>query len=147
MECNSKSISVRTAESAEDVDRCFPVMHELRPHVDFQQFRQQVGRQGDSVGYKLAFVQCDGKVTAVAGFRVVEMLAWGVAMYVDDLVTTEACRSLGHGGRLFDWLVNHARELGCHQLHLDSGVQRFGAHRFYLHKRMDITSHHFSLRL
>jgi hypothetical protein len=30
---------------------------------------------------------------------------------------------------------------------LDSGVQRFGAHRFYLRRRMDITSHHFALDL
>jgi len=33
------------------------------------------------------------------------------------------------------------------QLHLDSGVQRFSAHRFYLSKRMEISSHHFSLKL
>ncbi|MGZ5001726.1 MAG: GNAT family N-acetyltransferase, partial [Chthoniobacterales bacterium] len=30
---------------------------------------------------------------------------------------------------------------------LDSGVQRFDAHRFYLMKRMKISSHHFSLEL
>jgi hypothetical protein len=32
-------------------------------------------------------------------------------------------------------------------LHLDSGVQRFAAHRFYLARRMDITCHHFALKL
>ena len=31
-------------------------------------------------------------------------------------------------------------------LHLDSGVQRFGAHRFYLASRMDIIAHHFSMK-
>jgi hypothetical protein len=30
---------------------------------------------------------------------------------------------------------------------LDSGVQRFGAHRFYLRRRMNITSHHFAIDL
>ncbi|MGZ5023946.1 MAG: GNAT family N-acetyltransferase, partial [Chthoniobacterales bacterium] len=32
-------------------------------------------------------------------------------------------------------------------LTLDSGVQRFDAHRFYLMKRMKISSHHFVLDL
>jgi hypothetical protein len=51
------------------------------------------------------------------------------------------------GGALFDWLVQLAREHECRELHLDSGVQRFDAHRFYLGKRMHITSHHFALKL
>jgi hypothetical protein len=38
--------------------------------------------------------------------------------------------SKGYGGALFDWLVEHAREHDCDQFHLDSGVQRFRAHRF-----------------
>ena len=68
-------------------------------------------------------------------------------MYVDDLVTDDAERSQGWGGRLLDWLIETAREAGCQQFHLDSGVQRFGAHRFYLMKRMQITCHHFALNL
>ena len=58
-----------------------------------------------------------------------------------------AGRSLGLGSALFDWLVAEARAEGCAKLELDSGVQRFDAHRFYLAKRMIISSHHFSLDL
>jgi len=54
-------------------------------------------------------------------------------------------RSAGYGGELFDWLVEQAREKDCEHLELDSGVQRFDAHRFYLLKRMEISSYHFSL--
>ena len=48
---------------------------------------------------------------------------------------------------MMDWLVGRAKERGCDELHLDSGVQRYGAHRFYLRYGMDITSHHFRLAL
>ena len=89
----------------------------------------------------------DGRVLAVAGFRVAENLAWGRHLYVDDLVTAAAARSTGCGQELFDWLVRYAVEAGCGQLHLDSGVQRFDAHRFYLRNRMSITSHHFARTL
>ena len=44
-----------------------------------------------------------------------------------------------------DWLKCHARENECEQIHLDSGVQRFPAHRFYLREGFDIASHHFSI--
>ena len=122
-------------------------MAELRPQYGEQAFVEQVRRQQQSCGYELASLEDDGAVQAVAGFRIAEFLAWGTILYVDDLVTTSAVRSLGGGGELFAWLVERARAAGCDELHLDSGVQRFGAHRFYLRQRMEITSHHFSLKL
>jgi len=95
----------------------------------------------------LAYLEDEGAIRSVAGFRIQEMLAWGRVLYVDDLVTADVDRSSGYGGQLFDWIVEHARANGCDQLHLDSGVQRFAAHRFYLCRRMEISAHHFSLKL
>jgi len=60
-------------------------------------------------------------------------------------VTAERRRSTGAGKRMIDWLKEHARSLGCRQLELDSGVQRFGAHRFYLREGFHIPSHHFAI--
>ena len=103
--------------------------------------RQQAG------GYLLAYVESHLAIRSVAGFRYSENLAYGKFMYVDDFVTNSDDRSQGFGKLLFDWLVAAAREQGCGVLALDSGVQRFGAHRFYLDNRMSIMSHHFTLRL
>lgn len=135
------------AESRQDLERCFPVVKELRPKYDLESFIAQVGRQAKQVGYAVAFLEDAGEVRSVAGFRLGEYLAWGNTLYVDDLVTREADRSKGYGETLFDWLVERARSLGCAEFHLDSGVHRFAAHRFYLRKRMDITSHHFAMKL
>jgi GNAT superfamily N-acetyltransferase len=99
-----------------------------------------------TAGYKLACL-VDGEVKAVAGFRISECLAWGKVLYVDDLVSKSGERSKGYGGELLDWLIEYAKDKGCDQFHLDSGVQRFAAHRFYLNKRMEITCHHFGLKL
>ena len=54
-------------------------------------------------------------------------------------------RSKGAGAEMMRWLKAHARELGCEQLHLDSGVQRFAAHRFCPREGFEISSHHFSI--
>lgn len=48
---------------------------------------------------------------------------------------------------LFEWLVKEAKAQHCQELHLDSGVQRFDAHRFYLKNQMMIRSHHFVMEL
>ncbi|MCB1211978.1 MAG: GNAT family N-acetyltransferase [Verrucomicrobiales bacterium] len=128
------------------VRRCAPVMRELRPQYDEEALVQRVLMQLTQ-GFRLVGAVAVGEIRAVAGFRILENLAWGRFLYVDDLVSCEADRGAGHGSALIDWLVAEARRLGCDQFHLDSGVQRFGAHRFYLHKGMDINCHHFAMTL
>ena len=138
---------IEEACTPEAIARCFPVMRQLRTHfVDEKNFVAQVQRQR-AEGFRLAFLEDSGGVRAVAGYRMSESLFAGRFCYVDDLVTDAAARSLGYGGALFDWLVAEARAAGCAKLDLDSGVQRFAAHRFYFTKRMIIASHHFSLEL
>jgi GNAT superfamily N-acetyltransferase len=140
-------MNIQLAKNDEDTGRCFPVMAQLRPHLTADDFIVRVERQFQLSGYRLALVEEDGTIKAVAGFRITEMLFRGRFMYVDDLVTDSSERSKGYGAALFDWLVNYAKTQDCEQFALDSGVQRSGAHRFYFAKRMEIVAYHFSLKL
>ena len=141
-----KNMPVTFAQTDADIHDCWPVMAQLRPHIQEQDFVSIVRRQFVD-GYQLAFIRRHQKVEAVAGFRLLHNLPWGRFCYVDDLVTDERTRSLGLGKELLDWLCEFARKEGCKRLELDSGVQRFAAHRFYLRQRMSISCHHFSLEL
>jgi GNAT superfamily N-acetyltransferase len=134
------------AETDMDILACYPVMAELRPHILKQEFVARVRRQQHD-GYRLVFLEEAGEVRAVAGFHLAESLAWGKYLHVDDLVSPVIVRSRGYGRELFEWLIAFARDHGCEALHLDSGVQNFAAHRFYLRNRMIIASHHFRLPL
>lgn len=137
---------VLRAETKKEILRCYAAIRQLRPHLDEAGFLARVERQRQQ-GFQLAFVEDAGEVKSVAGFRFLEMLAWGKLLYVDDLVTAESDRSKGFGQELFAWLLQEAKANDCDELHLDSGVQRFGAHRFYLGQRMDIIAHHFAVKL
>ena len=139
-------MSIRIATTDAEILSCHPVMSQLRPRYSSSEFLSAVRRQ-QGEGYTLVLLVDENRIVAVAGYRVGHNLAWGKYLYVDDLVTDAARRSQGHGERLMDWLVAQARELRCDELHLDSGVQRYGAHRFYLRYGMDITSHHFRVEL
>ncbi|MEH2069748.1 MAG: GNAT family N-acetyltransferase [Nostoc sp.] len=121
-------------------------MSQLRPHLEQAKFIEQIRYQMKE-GYKIAFLEIDERTVAVAGFRIYTCLASGKFLYIDDLVVDELKRSQNYGQQLFQWLVEYARNNSCQQLSLDSGVQRFAAHRFYLMQRMSIRSHHFSIEL
>lgn len=138
------TIVIVTTES--EFRRCFTVMAQLRTHLAEDQFVAQVQLQ-QLQGYQLACLGDGDEVLSLAGFRIMDRLSRGKVMYIDDLVTAQDRRSRGYGSRLFDWLVKHAAAQGCIEMHLDSGVQRFAAHRFYCARRMHISAHHFSLNL
>jgi GNAT superfamily N-acetyltransferase len=79
-------------------------------------------------------------VRGVALWRVIENTYEGRRLYVDDLVTDEAHRSRGIGRALLQHLEQHARNMQCDVLALDSGTQRTDAHRFYFREGMVIPS-------
>jgi GNAT superfamily N-acetyltransferase len=140
------SLLIANAESDADLLRCFPVMVQLRPHLVEAGFVTRVRRMQEE-GFLLARVEEDGAVRAVAGYRFHEKLFSGRTLYVDDLVSDPAQRSKGHGAKLLAWLADQARARDCDLLELDSGVQRFDAHRFYFRERMNIASYHFARSL
>jgi GNAT superfamily N-acetyltransferase len=139
---------IKLATSIVEIEQCFPVMSQLRPHLLADNFTQLVQTQR-STGYQLAYIydDQDDQVVGVAGFNIATNLAWGKYLYVADLIVDENRRSQGYGEMLFTWLIKYAQDHNCQQFHLDSGVQRFAAHRFYLRHKMNISSHHFSLKL
>lgn len=118
------------------------VLHQLRPHLDLDGWTRV---RTDPLGQRPTFTVAveDGRVAAVAGWRLMATTSSGRRLYVDDLVTDEGTRSRGVGGALLGHLRARAAELGAGSLHLDSGVQRFAAHRFYLRERMSLADHHF----
>lgn len=138
-------MEVKLLESDIELIAVAEVLLQLRPQYTLESLIAQIKKQQKS-GYQLAYVKSGGEVLCVAGFVIGEKLAWGKHIYIDDLVASEKHRSSGAGTFLINWFKSHCIELGCEQLHLDSGVQRFAAHRFYLNNRFYIESHHFSIR-
>lgn len=140
----TSSVLIRRAETDAEIAACFPVMAQLRPHLEEGTFVARVRRMADG-GYGLAVLVEDGVVCAVAGHRFMEMLATGPILYVDDLVTDARARSRGHGERLLAWLREEAERHGCCYVELDSGITRLDAHRFYERCGMEKVAVHFSL--
>lgn len=144
----SAGAGVKEAISDADIVGVFPVMQVLRPHIaTVEEFLARVRRQQAQSGWRLIFVEDEGRPVACAGFRVSEWLAWGKALYVDDLVALESHRGKGFAERLMRWMIDLAVQEGCREFHLDSGTHRLAAHRFYHRLGLSITSFHFVRKL
>jgi GNAT superfamily N-acetyltransferase len=132
------------ASTAEQISSCYELVLQLRPHLkEPQAFIDQVQRQ-QAEGYRLAYIEENGHVKALIGFRFLEFLAWGKVLYIDDLVTDSKAQKSGHGGRLLKWTMEQAKQSRCDQVHLDSGPQRHDAHRLYLNHGFKIIGYHFA---
>lgn len=128
-----------------------PVLRELRSELT-EESLNAILAEGEPQGLRFSAVidvqaSGDEACLGVAGWRIVANTSTGRKLYIDDLVTAAGARSRGVGRRMLQELIARARDAGCSALELDSGVQRFDAHRFYLRERMSISAHHFSLRL
>jgi GNAT superfamily N-acetyltransferase len=139
-------MNIRIAKTEQDLRLAFPAVKELRPHLTEESYLTMVKRMING-GYHLVMLELeDGTVPCIGGFRIDEMFHRGKGVYVDDLSTLEKYRSKGYGAKVLDFIIDHCKNEGCECIHLDSGVHRFGAHRFYLRYGFDITSHHFAMK-
>ncbi len=140
-------MTIRTADTDDAIAATWQVMRQLRPHLPLGDYVPMVRRMMEGEGYRLAALEDDGEVRAVAGYRYMTMLYCGRLLYVDDFVTDERVRSRGYGRRLLDWLKAEGRAGGCAELQLISRVTREQAHRFYFREGLGIECFQFRTAL
>lgn len=138
-----EEIRLSVAEGDGEIRAAFSVLQQLRTHLESAEELVERVRRQESQGYRLLCAWRGSEVVGCAGFRRVESLFAGRYLYVDDLVVCASARSLGVGRALIDFLRDLAQSEGRLELHLDSGVQRKDAHRFYHREGLTIASYHF----
>lgn len=118
-------------DDEDGVRQCYPVMHQLRPHLVSADELVERWRRQATAGYRLLAVREAGCVLALAGYRVQENLVYGRFLYVDDLVSDSAIRGRGYGECLMDALKKEALAQGCGKLVLDTALSNALGQRFY----------------
>ncbi len=143
----SGAFEIRPLDDAGAIRTAWPLVAQLRPHLDADALVTQLQRQMAESSFRAHVLHDAGVPRAYAGWRVHENLVYGRHLYVDDLVTDETVRSRGYGKAMLDWLKAEARRQGCARLQLDSGTFRKDAHAFYLREGLRIEAFHFGIAL
>lgn len=136
-------MEIKIASTEEDILKCWDVLLALRPHLNNATFVSTV-KEMIHEGYTLAYIEQDTKAVAAVGFRYLQFLYNGKHFYIDDLSTLAEYRGKGYAGQLLDFVIEKAKANGFKAVTLDSGYQRFDAHRLYLNKGFTLNCHHFS---
>jgi ribosomal protein S18 acetylase RimI-like enzyme len=137
-------MKIKLAKEKEDFLKCWEVVHELRPQLDPDRYLTLMLYMIDE-GYKMIFIEEDGKAVSFCGYRITTMLYRGRSIYIDDLCTLPQARGQGQAKALLEYVLKEAGEEGLESIHLDSGHQRHDAHRLYLNFGFKISSHHFEM--
>ena len=139
-------MKIKQAKEKEDYLKCWEVVHELRPHLDKEQYLTLILYMIDE-GYRLIYLEENGKGVSFCGYRITTMLHRGRSIYIDDLCTLPEARGRGHAKSLLKYVLKEAKKEELKSIHLDSGHHRHDAHRLYLNFGFNITSHHFAMDL
>ncbi len=81
----------------EELLQAFPVMHQLRTHLDEETYLELVVEAKEKDQYKMFALYSDDKIVAVTGFKPMITLYYGRFVWVCDLVTDINARSQGYG--------------------------------------------------
>ncbi|HEY4074050.1 MAG TPA: GNAT family N-acetyltransferase [Herbaspirillum sp.] len=136
-------VEIKHIESDADLEASFPVMQELRPHLnDRTAYVAQIAQQRTQ-GYRLLAAWRDGAIAGLAGYRLQDNLIYGRFVYVDDLVVTASLYRSGLGAHLLQTARQQAVALNCKHFILDTGLHNALAQRFYFRQGLLARGMHF----
>ncbi|QQK77689.1 GNAT family N-acetyltransferase [Salicibibacter cibarius] len=109
----------------------FPIMNQLRSHLNENEYVELVAEASEKDMYRLFALYDQGEIVAVTGFKPMITLYYGRFVWICDLVTDATKRSKGYGEELLSFVHEWALENNYESVALSSGLQRYDAHRFY----------------
>ena len=128
------TITITELQSQKDILKAFPIMKQLRTHLDENTYLDLVTEAQEKDSYKMYALIDEGEIVAVIGFKSMITLYYGRFVWVCDLVTDTSRRSKGYGEQLLTYVHHWASEHNYENVALSSGLQREDAHRFYEEK-------------
>jgi GNAT superfamily N-acetyltransferase len=111
----------------------FPIMNQLRTDLEEKTYLELFSEMKED-GYRLFALFAEDNIVALAGLSLRVNFYSKRHVFVYDLVTDADHRSHGYGERILNYIHNWAKKNGAEYVALESGIQRFDAHRFYEEK-------------
>lgn len=126
-----ETLTIKEFQSQNEILAAFPIMKQLRTHLDESTYLELVKEAQEKDSYKMFVLLDENEIVAVIGLKPMITLYYGRFVWVCDLVTDNTKRSKGYGEKLLTFVHEWARENNYESVALSSGLQRTDAHRFY----------------
>ncbi|MFF2754415.1 GNAT family N-acetyltransferase [Psychrobacillus sp. NPDC058041] len=120
-------MQIKILETNEDWKSAYPLIQQLRPHLSEDRYSELLKQMPTYQGWVIV----DGTYKAFIGFEERLNFYNEKHLFVLDFVTNENERSKGYGESLMNALFKYAKEYHFAYVALESGLERYDAHRFY----------------
>jgi len=125
------SIAKLDLKQESQLDAIFPIIKQLRPHLNIANFKELIV-QMSSENYEVwACLNAEKEILAIAGIRVYTDFVRGPHLYIDDLICDQRHRSSGVGAFLLHEIEKVAMAKGIPNLRLSCVIENLGALKFY----------------
>lgn len=114
-----------------DGHRFYHLLIQLRPHLSYEEFQRIYFEANKADGYQLVGLEENNELVSIMGFRILHDFVHGKHLYIDDLVSSETHRSKGHGAILLKHAEKMAKDNGCLNLRLCTGIENERGKKFY----------------
>lgn len=139
--------SIVECKTDEQLEAACRLLRQMYPERSVADLRSQVQEMLDEGGWRMVGMFEDAQCVAAIMVHVGRRLYSGKFIRMDSMVIDEGLRGRGAGKKLVDWVVDEGKRLGCEKMMLDSYVENFDAHRFFLREGMAIRGYHINKAL
>ncbi len=99
------TLTIKELQSKHEMMEAFPVMKQLRTHLDEETYLELSLEAKEKDRYKMFALLDEGEIIAVTGFKPMVTLYYGRFVWVCDLVTDKNKRSNGYGEKLLSMFI------------------------------------------
>ena len=129
------------------LDLVLPLIQKLGEYqVDEEILRARFEEMFDQ-NYECFGVYLDEKLVGVFGLWFMTRHYCGKSCEVDHVYINSELQNAGIGKKLFNFIFHYAKERGCETSELNSYVQNFRSHKFYMNLDYVIKGYHFLKKL
>lgn len=114
---------------------------------DLTRYRRAFDMISANPNQDVVVVERDGEIVGTFDLAVLPSLSrrGAVRMQVEAVRVASSARGSGLGTAIFEWIIAHARRVGCDLVQLTSDTSRTGAHDFY--ERLGFVGSHVGYKL
>ncbi len=131
----------------EDLDSILPFLEELsKSPVQRDILKHRLTEMFDQ-NYECFGIYLEDRIVGTFGLWFMTRHYAGRSCEVDHIYLEEEYRGKGLGGRLFQFIENYSLKKDCETLELNSYVENFPSHKFFMNKGFISRGYHFLKKL
>ncbi|MDT0641694.1 GNAT family N-acetyltransferase [Zunongwangia sp. F363] len=131
----------------EDIDSIIPFIQKLSKERIPGQVLKQRFTEMFSQNYECFGIYIDDKMIGVFGLWFMTRHYAGRSCEPDHIIISEEYQNKGIGKQLFEFIYKYAGEKGCETTELNSYVENYRSHKFYMNEGYVIKGYHFLKKL